>query len=52
MNIDCEKIIEQLDDSEDEFASKFQNIMIMQEIKRFFGERLIGGIIKVYHNPF
>ena len=43
LGIDRVKIIEQLDDSEDKYISKFQNIVIMQENPILFDEMLIGG---------
>ena len=36
------RIIEQLDDNEDEFGYKFQKIILLQEIQRIYGEMLIG----------
>ena len=47
LNIYCEKVIEQLDDIEDYFSPNFKTVY-----SNILGERLIGGIIKVYQNPF
>ena len=35
MNIDCEKVINNLDDSEDSFGSYFQKIVILQVVQYF-----------------
>ena len=43
MNIDCDKIKENLDNSENEYISYFQKFMILQFIKNIFCEILIGG---------
>ena len=46
LNINCDKIVEQLDDSKDEFSTKFQNITIVQVIQIFF-EMFVCGRRKV-----
>ena len=43
MNIDCEKIIENMDHSEDDYRGYIQKIMILQVIQLMFCEILIGG---------
>ena len=43
MNIDCEKIIENMDNIEDDYRGYIQKIMILQVIQLFFCEMLIGG---------
>ena len=43
MNIDCEKIIENLDNSEDNYRAYIQKIMILQVIQQIFCKMLIGG---------
>ena len=43
MNIDCEKIIEHMDNSEDDYRGYIQKIMILQVIQQIFCEILIGG---------
>ena len=45
MNIDCDKIIKELNYSEDEFSSNFQKIMILRVIQQISFEMLIGGRI-------
>ena len=52
MNIDCEKIIDDLDGSEDEFISYFQKILIMRVIQQIFYEMLICGRKLVYTDSF
>ena len=43
MNIDCDKIIENLDNSEDNLRCHIQTIMILQVIRHIFCEMIIGG---------
>ena len=43
MNIDCEKIIESLDNSKDYYRGYIQKIMILQVIQQNFCEMLIDG---------
>ena len=43
MNIDCEKIIENMDNSEDDYIGYIQKIMILQVIQLIFCKNLIGG---------
>ena len=43
MNIEEEKIIEQKDNSEDDYRCYIQKIMILQVIQQVFCEMLIGG---------
>ena len=43
MNIDCDKITEDLEDSEDELSSNFQKILILRVVQHIFCELLIGG---------
>ena len=43
MNIDCEKIIEHMDNSEDDHRDYIQKIIILQFIQQIFCEMLIGG---------
>ena len=42
LNINCDKKIDVLDESEDEIISNIQKIMIMRVIQRIFCEILIG----------
>ena len=43
MNIDCEKIIEHMDNSEDDYRDYIKKIIILQFIQQIFCEMLIGG---------
>ena len=43
LNIDCDKITEYLEDSEDELSSNFQKILILRVVQHIFCEFLIGG---------
>ena len=43
MNIDCEKMSTNFDNSIDDYNGNFQNIMILQVIQQFFCEMLIVG---------
>ena len=43
MNIDCEKIIEHMDNIKDYYRGYIQKIMILQVIQQIFCEMLIGG---------
>ena len=43
MNIDCDKIIENMDNIEDDYRGYIQKIMILQVIQQIFCEILIGG---------
>ena len=45
MNIDCEKLVNNLDDSEDDFRIYFQKIVILRFVQQLFCEMLIGGRI-------
>ena len=44
--------IENLNDSEDEFISHFQKIMILRVIQQIFCEILIGGRTIIYNDSF
>ena len=52
MNIDCDKIIEDLDNSEDDYRSYTQKIMILQVIQQISCEMLVGGRKIVYTDLF
>ena len=52
MNIDCEKIIKYLDDSEYKFRSNYQKVLILKIIQHIFCEILIGGRNNVYTDSF
>ena len=52
VNIDCEKVIGNLDNSEDDYRDYIQKIMILQVIQQIFCEMLIGGIKMVYTDIF
>ena len=43
MNIYCEKFIEHINNSEDDYSGYVQKIMILQIIQQIFCEMLIGG---------
>ena len=43
MNIDCEKIIEHMENSKDDHRGYIQKIMILQVIQQIYCEMLIGG---------
>ena len=43
MNIDCKKIIENMDNIEDDYMGYIQKVMILQVIQQFFCGILIGG---------
>ena len=43
MNINCEKMINNLDKSEDGFRNYFQKNVILQVAQQMFCEMLIGG---------
>ena len=43
MNIDCEKSIEHMNNSEDDYRGYVQKIMILVVIQQFFCEILVGG---------
>ena len=45
MNIDCEKIIQKMDKSRDDYIGYIQKIMILQVIQQIICEMLIGRII-------
>ena len=51
-NIDCDKIIEELDKIENGFSSIFQKILILRVVQQFFCEMLIGGRKTVFTNSF
>ena len=52
MDIDCEKVIDKLDNIEDYFSINFQNILIMRVIQNILCEMLIGRRKKVYTDSF
>ena len=43
MNIDCDMMLRNLDNSLDDYNSHIQKIMILQVIQKMFSEMLIGG---------
>ena len=43
MNIDCDKVIENLDNSKDDYIGYITKIMILQVIQQKISEMLIGG---------
>ena len=43
MNIDCDIMLTNLDNSLDDYNGHIQKIMILQVIQQFFCEMLIGG---------
>ena len=43
MNIDCDMMLTNLDNSLDYYSSHMQKIMILQVIQKMFCEMLIGG---------
>ena len=49
MNTNCDKIIENLDNSEDDYRNYIQKIVILQVIKHIFCVILIGGGKIVLH---
>ena len=52
INIDCEKIIESMDNSEDDYIGYTQKSMILQVIGHIFCKMLIGGRKIVKSNIF
>ena len=44
MNIDCEKMLTNLDNSTDDYNDHLQKNMILQVIPQIFCEVLIGGV--------
>ena len=52
MNIDCEKIIEELDYSEEIFRSYFQKILILQVIKHIFMKCSLAKERIIYTDSF
>ena len=52
MNTNCDKIIENLDNSEDDYRNYIQKIVILQVIKHIFCVILIGGGKIVYIDSF
>ena len=52
MNVDCEKIINNLDNSVDDFISYLQKIVILQVVQQIFCEILICGRKIVYTKSF
>ena len=52
LNIDCNKIIEEIDDREDEFTNNIQKTLIMRVIQKCFCEMLIGGRKTIYTDSF
>ena len=55
MNIDCEKMIGNLDDSEDYFRSYFQKIVILRVVQKILYGMLIGGnffTLNIHHSLF
>ena len=52
MNTNCDKITENLDNSEDEYGSDFQKIMILKVIQQIFCEIIIGDRKYFYTNLF
>ena len=52
MNFDCEKMLNNLDDSEDDFRSCFQKIVIMKIFNQFFCEMLFDERKIVYTESF
>ena len=43
MNIDCDILLTNIDNSLDDYNGKIQKILILQVIQHFFCEMLIGG---------
>ena len=52
MNIDCDIMLTNIDNSLDEYNSHIQKIMILQVIQQIFCEMLIGGRKVVNSNKF
>ena len=43
MNIDCDRMLTNIDNSIDDYNGHIQKIMILQVIQQIFSEMLIGG---------
>ena len=43
MNIDCDNTVNFLDGNDEQFVSHYQNILIVKEIQKTFGEMYLGG---------
>ena len=48
MNINCEKLGNNLDDSEDDFRNYSQKMLILRVFQQIFCEMLIGGGKRFY----
>ena len=46
MNIDCDRMLTNLDNSTDDYIGHIQEIMILKVIQQIFCEILIGGLKK------
>ena len=52
MNIDCEKMINNFDDSGEHFRSYFEKIVILRVVQKIFCEMLIGRRNFIYTDSF